>query len=103
MDVWDSMCRAIMSAGSRRGAMMATLRCDHPDIDEFIDAKRESSRLRMFNLSVLVTDAFMAAVADDGPWDLVFGGRTYRTVSSDESRVGKECVSTCRSRWLPAH
>ncbi len=57
MDVWDAMCRTIMSAGSRRGAMMATMRCDHPDIEDFITAKQEAQRLRMFNLSVLVTDA----------------------------------------------
>lgn len=80
MDVWDAMCRTIMSAGSRRGAMMATMRCDHPDIQDFIAAKADSARLRMFNLSVLVTDPFMQAVRDDGPWDLVFQGRVFRTV-----------------------
>jgi ribonucleoside-diphosphate reductase alpha chain len=74
MDVWDAMCRTIMSAGYRRGAMMATLSCEHPDIEAFIEAKSEPGRLRMFNLSVLVTDAFMQAVAEDAPWQLSFGG-----------------------------
>ena len=80
MDVWDAMCRTIMSAGARRGAMMGTMRCDHPDIEDFIAAKQVSSRLRNFNLSVLVTDSFMSAVRSDVEWPLVFGGVTFRTV-----------------------
>ncbi|SEF59730.1 ribonucleoside-diphosphate reductase class II [Thalassococcus halodurans] len=82
MDVWDAMCRTIMSAGSRRGAMMATMRCDHPDIENFITAKSDSARLRMFNLSVLVTDAFMEAVKADKSWDLQFDGVVYKTVQA---------------------
>ena len=82
MDVWDAMCRTIMSAGSRRGAMMATMRCDHPDIEDFITAKSDAARLRMFNLSVLVTDDFLEAVKADGPWELVFDGKVYHTVEA---------------------
>jgi ribonucleoside-diphosphate reductase alpha chain len=82
MDVWDAMCRTIMSAGSRRGAMMATMRCDHPDVEAFIEAKKDAARLRMFNLSVLITDAFMAAVKADGPWELVFGDKVFKTLQA---------------------
>jgi len=84
MEVWDAMCRTIMSAGSRRGAMMGTLRCDHPDIEAFVAAKGEAGRLTNFNLSVLVTDAFLEAIDADSTWPLVFGGETFREVSARE-------------------
>ncbi len=72
MRIWDSMCATLLSTGARRGAMMATLRCDHPDILAFIEAKQAARELRHFNLSVLVTDAFMQAVKEDTDWPLVF-------------------------------
>ena len=72
MRIWDSMCATILSTGARRGAMMATLRVDHPDIETFIDAKHQAGELTHFNCSVLVTDAFMAAVHADADWSLVF-------------------------------
>jgi ribonucleoside-diphosphate reductase alpha chain len=84
MDCWDSMCRTVHSAGQRRGAMMGCLRIDHPDIEAFIDAKRDPARFRNFNLSVLVTDAFMTALGSDAEWPLVFSGETVRTVRARE-------------------
>lgn len=72
MALWDAMCETVLSTGSRRGAMMATLRCDHPDIGEFVAAKQRPGALRHFNISVQVTDAFMKAVRSDADWDLVF-------------------------------
>jgi ribonucleoside-diphosphate reductase alpha chain len=85
MRIWDSMCGTILSTGARRGAMMATLRCDHPDIGLFIDAKREAGALKNFNLSVLVSDAFMQAVERDEEWPLVFpAGRNIAANDGDD-------------------
>lgn len=72
MSVWDAMCGALMSTGSRRGAMMGTLRCDHPDVLAFINAKRTEGALQNFNLSVQVTDELLAAVAANQPMPLCF-------------------------------
>ena len=84
MDCWDSMCRTVLSAGQRRGAMMGCLRIDHPDIAAFIDAKRDPGRFRNFNISVLVTDAFMAALDAGSDWPLVFAGEVHGTVRARE-------------------
>lgn len=84
MDQWDAMCRSIMSAGHRRGAMMGTLRCDHPDIEAFIEAKRDGKRFRMFNLSILITDRFMEAVERDLMWSLTFNGVVFKEVRAVE-------------------
>ncbi|MDH3747650.1 MAG: adenosylcobalamin-dependent ribonucleoside-diphosphate reductase [Gammaproteobacteria bacterium] len=72
MFVLDSICDAMLASSARRGAIMMTLRCDHPDIEQFINVKRRRDALRNFNLSVLITDAFMQAVADDAEWQLHF-------------------------------
>ncbi len=72
MDIFDKMCFTISSAGGRRGAQMATFNVGHPDVVEFIEAKREDGRLRQFNLSLLITDEFMQAVIDDSSWALAF-------------------------------
>jgi ribonucleoside-diphosphate reductase alpha chain len=72
MDVFDKMCFTVSSAGGRRGAQMATFDIGHPDVEDFICAKREDGRLRQFNLSLLISDAFMQAVAQDSDWPLAF-------------------------------
>jgi ribonucleoside-diphosphate reductase alpha chain len=72
MDIYDKMCFTVSSAGGRRGAQMGTFEISHPDVKEFIRAKREDGRLRQFNLSLLITDEFMDAVARDAEWPLVF-------------------------------
>jgi ribonucleoside-diphosphate reductase alpha chain len=71
MDIYDKMCATISSAGGRRGAQMATFDVGHPDVIDFIRAKREDGRLRQFNLSLLITREFVEAVKDDGPWKLI--------------------------------
>jgi ribonucleoside-diphosphate reductase alpha chain len=71
-----------MSGRVKRGAMMAMLRCDHPDIEEFIEAKKKANRLHKFNLSVLITDAFMQSMEGNGDWPLKFHGQIYKTVRS---------------------
>lgn len=72
MDIYDKMCFTVSSAGGRRGAQMGTFDVSHPDVKDFIRAKREDGRLRQFNLSLLITDDFMSAVHADGDWPLVF-------------------------------
>ena len=80
MGIFDALCKTIASAGHRRGAQMSCLRVDHPDIMEFVTAKANYDKLTQFNISVLVTDAFMEAVAVDGDFDLVFEGKVYETI-----------------------
>src|SRR5512143_2126784 len=105
MHIWDAMCATMLSTGARRGAMMATLRCDHPDIERFVDAKRDPAALRHFNLSVLVSDAFMAAVADDSDWPLVFPGFTARTVKARDlwQRILRAAFDTAEPGVLFVH
>jgi len=108
MRIWDSTCATLLSTGARRGAMMATLRCDHPDIEEFISAKQDERELRHFNLSVQVSDEFMQALAEEREWELVFpeasldsDGKQHETVL--RRWTGSDGPVRCRVfRKLPA-
>ncbi len=92
MDMWNAMCGTVMAAGNRRGAMMATLACDHPDVLEFIKAKHTPDRLTNFNVSVLVSDKFMRAVKEDKEWLLGFNkprldGQHVGEVTSEDGKI----------------
>lgn len=111
MHTWDAMCKTVLSSGNRRGAMMATLRCDHPDIETFIDAKKDKSSLRNFNLSVLITDAFMEAVKHQLEWPLVFpiqelsngideSNILYRSWSGSNTELPCKIIKTVSARDL---
>jgi ribonucleoside-diphosphate reductase alpha chain len=91
MDIYDKMCFTVSSAGGRRGAQMGTFDVGHPDVLEFIRAKRENGRLRQFNLSLLITDEFMQAVKSDGEWRLAFplARNEYETERPDLSDTAK--------------
>jgi ribonucleotide reductase alpha subunit len=91
MDIFDKMCFTVSSAGGRRGAQMGTFDVGHPDVMEFIRAKRENGRLRQFNLSLLVTDEFMRAVREDREWKLAFpiSRREYEADTPDLSDASK--------------
>ena len=82
MGIYDAVCATISSSGHRRGAQMGVLRVDHPDIQEFVRAKQNDNHLTRFNISVGVTDAFMTAVTQDTPFDLVFEGKVYSTINA---------------------
>ena len=118
MDIYDRMCFTISSAGGRRGAQMATFDISHPDIVDFIRAKREDGRLRQFNLSCLITEEFIEAVKADGPWQLKFGGgqwlagwiisqaRWWRWNRWTEGRPGCASMENCgplpvKNHWHP--
>lgn len=95
MRIWDSTCATLLSTGARRGAMMATLRCDHPDIEEFIHAKKGGRELQNFNLSVQITDEFMKAVDNNDDWALVFPANE---LGHDDSKP-----ETILRRWTGSH
>ena len=91
MDIYDAMCFTVSSAGGRRGAQMGTFDIAHPDITDFIRAKREDGRLRQFNLSCLITDGFMQAVQNDDEWELVF--------PANESELAEDDIRIVWRHW----
>ncbi len=92
MDIYDKMCFTVSSAGGRRGAQMATFDVGHPDVMEFVRAKREDGRLRQFNLSLLITEAFIKAVKDDTEWVLAFPLRTQEVTEDSIDLQDSTCV-----------
>lgn len=94
MEIFNAICGTVSSAGHRRGAQMGVLRIDHPDIEEFIKAKQNSTSLTNFNVSIAVTDEFMSALDSDSKFDLRFDGTVYRTVKA--SALWDEIM---RSTW----
>ena len=82
MHIFDAVCRTIVSAGHRRGAMMGVLRVDHPDIEQFIRAKQNQDQLTNFNISIGVTDEFMQSVIKDTPFNLTFNGQIYKEINA---------------------
>ena len=105
MQVWDAMSETLMATGPRRAAIMGTLRCDHPDIELFIGAKREPGRLRHFNLSVQITDAFMAAVRSAADWPLIFPAAACsgeELVYRDWPGTPVQCRAMSCAPFLPA-
>jgi ribonucleoside-diphosphate reductase alpha chain len=96
MALWDTLCATLLSTTARRGAMMGTLACDHPDIEAFISAKQTPGRLSNFNLSVLVSDDFMQAVREDRAWPLYFPSRLFGAASSPDD----DAAATVGARLL---
>jgi ribonucleoside-diphosphate reductase alpha chain len=99
MDIYDKMCFTVSSAGGRRGAQMGTFDVSHPDVKDFIKAKREDGRLRQFNLSLLITDEFMAAVKADADWPLVF---PVHIKEADEVNL-EDAAAVVWREWPTAH
>lgn len=106
MRIWNAMCATMQSTGARRGAMMGMLRCDHPDIEEFIAAKSDPKELRHFNVSIIVTDDFMNAVKQNHEWQLVFptdektNDTVHRRWSGSSEKIACRIIKTVKARVL---